>query len=286
MLKKELNLKRFLLNLFAINFIIVFLFCVFNIVFSVDDLAYAILEISLVGIIFLLTTIYYERYNEPHLLMRMKINRKTKEGFKTKIFLLITFYGIVAIICYFGWLYLFDVTGFAASNFGEPDKTHYLNWSELNIFALVIMAMIEILCLQVFSYFVNHFALNRGLALGIQIIIFVYLLFFGNVLSWYAFYYSPNNGVDYYLSWQSDSFKLRILFNTLIFPWTLIGIFGKALIIIPKTANVHWFDFSYMNARHGTTYMEAFNVIKLFLIAIPIITFIIPNIHGLTLKKQ
>lgn len=253
--------------------------------FSIDDLAYTVLEISLVGIIFSLTTIYYERYDEPRLLVRMKINRKTKEGLKLKLFLLITFYGIIATFCYFGWLYLFNETWFAASDFSSPDKTHYLTWTELNISVLFIMAIIEILCLQVFSYCINHFAPQRGIALGIQIIIFIYLLFFGNVLTWYAFFYSPNGGADYYLSWQSDALKFRIFINSLVFPWTLVGMSGKALILIPKTANIHWLDFSYMNAKHGTTYLEIFNIIKVFLLLVPIITFLIPNMHGFALKK-
>ena len=189
----------------------------------------------------------------------MEFTNTKKEEVKLKVFLFSFFYTFLVIFVWLFWLYIFNSLGIASTDIsGSTDKKiiwkdYYVNWC-------IIFATIQVFVIIVIAYFINNYIKNKNYVYGVIIAIIIYAIIFGSSFVYYGWYRIINN--EYYFVWSSDGLKSRILINTLVMPWSIYGILGKALISV-NNPSLHFngFNMSQMNNLGNLTFGKAYSLL-------------------------
>ena len=168
---------------------------------------------------------------------------------KTK--LKVIYFGILFVIVWLGWIWIFSQFNIGIKPSVENQLIVLKNFNFLMYFYYGIVSSFFII---IFGYLINHFVKNKTIIYGIIIIVFLYLFALGN------FFYFPlrvrkYNDVNYF-TFIHNKGNLRISFNSIIFPWTSFGLFGKILFhnLYKGKLVVKWFDLSKINYFYDTHY--------------------------------
>ncbi len=247
--KEFLKWKNIVIFLIT-NAFIVFLICFLGIILSVQEFGFSLFQWADFFFIAVQLTYFYQKYNNPILLDRLKVENQSKFRLQILLFLIILFWTIIFINLWLLWIYLLDtVLGWVGGTNIAGTHFHPFSWENFYFGAYYYYALTTSIIIIVFLYFLNHFIKNKNILYLVIIVISLYLFLFSDIFLYnYSFREVTYKGQDQYMIfWQAngDILRGRLFINNLLFPWTTQVIWAKSLFNISNFKEgvpINWFN--------------------------------------------
>ena len=241
--------KRILMVIFLSLFLLFF----WNLILSEAEVFFSPLEMELILVGLLFTTVLYKKYNNNIFLKMGEINSKSKNSIKINLFLIsllqlfvitVIFYALFFPILYLG---LLSDTNFAGS--GKGINTELLSENKSIVLMLFYYALLESLIIITYAYFMNHYIKNSSIIFGIIIFLIVYNILFGT---------TTMSGIIRVKTFDDGSFLTKVKELTIfrkiglvITPWMQVGYFADAVLYSDSGITLpllSWWNYSYMDS--------------------------------------
>ncbi len=224
--KKEI--VRFLkYHLIFFIFISTFSLFLLNLIFSSGEEAYATLEWLITSFGIFYTTTLYKKYSDKNYIKINEMHGNSKNKIKFTVFLTLVTWLFILTFTYLIEFTIYDYLGLlrTSNSFGNGGSVIWKldNWQNgyssgfyYGFYAIILTIFMVIF----YSTFLNHFIKNKTLMLGINLVIIIYALLFGNTTG------QAQRAIDGKLI--ADGYRWRETLNFVLIPWTQVGVFADA----------------------------------------------------------
>ena len=208
-------------------------------------MGYSLLELLLISFGLSITINNFKSLTNKNFIQNLKINNKFVE-FVIETFLIVFIYLFVLSIAFFTTFYVLSILEILKPyNFTHSGEQEIYNLGRINWFSgenkfiyYWYSIIIEIIIIILFALVLLLVVRNKILVNGFIVVITLYSIFFGNLLSKSYINFELQNG-EWFLV-RGDASTKRWVFNILFMPWNQIGtISGEVLLVPSKTANFH-----------------------------------------------
>ncbi len=256
------------LKLFLYVVTMIFIIRVYSTVFSIEEMSYSTLEFFLITFLLTSTTSIYLKYRNEVFLKLNELTFYNRNKIKLILFMVLLIEGIIVVGLYMviflmaKYLNILNPDSFAfLGNNGDLSfKDIYVNSADSYVY-FIYAVVLEIMIIIAVGYTLNYFIKNRFLLNGILIIIIIYSMFFGNVVTSRVEVMKIN--ATYYLVMINEKFY-RNLFNTIVMPWNQVGMIAKKVFYNDDYYQVSWMNYSQMGIYSNLIWTPYASLVLMF----------------------
>ncbi len=181
-------MRNFFKNyLMAFGFITLIALFTLNTILSSGDIVYITLQFLPISFGLIHTTNLYQKYSNDKYLKVMRLHGKSKNKIKFTLFIVLITSLLIFVMIYLAIFLIIDYSGLLAAknsfDSGGSPIWRLEGWQTTHLSGFLFgFYSIPITVIVLFSAFLNHFIKNSAIMLGINLIITIYGLLFGELM--------------------------------------------------------------------------------------------------------